>query len=82
MEERTSLLQPGAVVALYSSSHKRFIRMVNETVDANGGPIEFDDLPLLGPDRWSSELFTVVDVGKGEIALHSPWHGMPPFCHD
>eukprot|EP00959_Pyramimonas_sp_CCMP1952_P063238 1321788-Pyramimonas_sp.AAC.1 len=68
-------LRPGNVVALFSPCHKRFIRLMNERVMSNG-PIEFDNLPLLGPDRWSSEVFTVVDVGKGEIALHSPWHGI------
>ena len=69
--EPSKLLRPGTVVALHSPAHNRFVRLISEKVDAHGGPMDFDKLPLW----WDSELFSVVDAGNGEVALHNPAHG-------
>ena len=53
--------------ALHSASHKRFVRMVEETVDSKGGEKAANELPR----GWDGERFTIVDAGGGLIALHS-----------
>lgn len=67
-------LNHGSVIALHSPAQNRFIRIMNMQVEAHGGPMNFDALPVSGSDRWSSELFIVVYAGNGEIALYNKWH--------
>ena len=62
--------EPGNVIALHCPSHNRFIRMMGDNVDARGGLMDFEQLPL----DWDSERLTVVDAGGGEIALFSCYH--------
>jgi len=64
------LIQPGNTIALYSHSAHRFVRVVGDSVDGNGGLQSFENLP----DTWDSARFLVVDAGGGKIALHSASH--------
>ena len=66
-----SWLATGKVVALHNSKHNRFVRMIDETVDGKGGPMNREHLPA----AWRSERFTVVDAGCGEFAFHSEVQG-------
>ncbi|KAG1658657.1 hypothetical protein FOA52_007863 [Chlamydomonas sp. UWO 241] len=60
-------LCPGNVVALHNERHNRFLRVMDNYVNGHGGLMDLADLP----GDWDSELFTVVDAGKGTIALYS-----------
>ena len=66
-------LQPGAVIALHSRYTNRFWRMNGDDLSniymdgsAEKAPSEF-------PSDWTWEIFRVVDVGNGDIALWNPW---------
>ena len=61
------MLRYSNVIALYSPSHGRFLRMMGDCVDGGGGRRGFDNLP----DEWHSERFCVVIAKEGEIALYS-----------
>merc|ERR1719160_1505804 len=62
--------QPGAVVAMHSKIHNRFIRMnSNGNMDGSGHKGK-DELP----SDWTWERFHVVDAGNGEIAFWSEIH--------
>lgn len=57
---------PGSVIALYSSEHRRFLRITaNGNVDS-GGTVAG---PSLDP-AWQWERFRIVDGGNGQVALH------------
>lgn len=61
------MLQYSNVIALYSPSQGRFLRMMGDCVDGGGGRRSFDHLP----NEWHSERFCVVIAKEGEIALYS-----------
>ena len=60
---------PGDVIALFSPSRMRFLRMQGEAVEGHGerGVEEL----AAGWSGQDAELFTVVDASEGEFALHS-----------
>jgi len=60
-------LTDGCVIVLHSPAHNRFIRMDGEQVNAQGGQMDFEDIP----NDWRAERFTVVAAGNGEFAFHS-----------
>ena len=60
-----------STVALWSPMHERFVRANGQAVDAKGGVKGVDKLPW----HWRKERFTAVDVGGGELALHSEESG-------
>lgn len=58
-------------VALWSSSHNRFMRM-----NAGAGIMDYSSVKDINalPSNWSWERFTEKDAGNGEIALHNTVH--------
>ena len=60
------ILIPGTMIALHSSTHNRFVRMSGEKL-ARSETKDAVDIP----EDWTSERFTVVDAGGGQIALHN-----------
>jgi hypothetical protein len=47
--------------------HERFVRADGNEVNAKGGVKGCDQLPW----HWKKERFTAVDLGNGELGLHS-----------
>jgi len=62
----------GKVVALHNNIHNRFMRMNKRGKMDTSDPKDFKKLP--SPRRWQWERFSVIDAGKGDIALHSAHH--------
>ncbi|CAE7263886.1 proS, partial [Symbiodinium sp. CCMP2592] len=70
------MLQPGAKVGLYSAANKRWLRM-------NGWDMDRSEPSETWTPGWDWEEFTVVDAGKGEIALHNTkWNGFVKMWND
>ncbi|CAE7242733.1 unnamed protein product [Symbiodinium sp. CCMP2592] len=64
---------PGSVIALYSPHCHRFLNMNGG--DGEGGLGLTPQMNGNGvADSWTWERFTVVDAGKGQIALHNRHH--------
>ncbi|CAE7627339.1 unnamed protein product [Symbiodinium sp. CCMP2592] len=62
-------LQPGTVVALHCAVHNRYVSMSGAALQRSGER-GVDDLP----GDWTSERFTVVDAGNGQVAFHNAAH--------
>lgn len=69
---RRRVLNPGAIVALYSSSHQRYIRANGAVLDTSSVVADGNQLR----DSWTWERFTVIAAPRrrGAVALHSPVH--------
>jgi hypothetical protein len=69
-ESRNNLVH-GNVIALHSSIHNRFVRlMCDGCVDGRGGSKDVNKLPL----NWGSERFLVVQRGESLFAFYSICH--------
>ena len=68
VSEQFTLVDAGkGEFALFSATHKLFMRMKEDAVNSGGGEKAIDEFPR----EWKSERFTFVDAGKGRIAIHS-----------
>ena len=62
-------LRPGSVIAIYSPHCRRFLQVTGHGLGV--GP-EMNGNGM--PDSWTWERFTVIDAGRGQIALHNAQH--------
>ena len=58
-------------IAIWSPMHERFVRSDGTELNSKGGVKGVDKLPW----HWKQERFTAVDVGHGELGLHSESSG-------
>ncbi|CAE7564912.1 unnamed protein product [Symbiodinium sp. CCMP2592] len=65
-KSRGLAVPPGSIVSLYQPATGRYLKMAPKKMEPSS------KLKQWGiPDHWNWERFTVVDAGKGEIALHN-----------
>ena len=62
--------------ALFNESHKRFLKVDNNTITLSPQKSNYNDIP----ENWDAERFVIVDAGQGKVGLKSvksnKWVGM------